>query len=87
MIYFVKCEKTNYVKIGYTDNLSSRLRAIQTHCPLKILLIGCIEGSKYEEQWWHKRWGGYRLRGEWFEATPQLYNEIREAEYGEKKNN
>lgn len=68
MIYAVECVGTEYVKFGYTDELTAtgRLRDLQTGCPLELRLIASCSGGREVEQKIHMWLIKRRGRGEWF---------------------
>lgn len=80
MIYFIRNEATEQIKIGFTaGNGEDRRRDLQTGCPGELVLLWEIEGSRQEEAAWHERFAGARERGEWFRPVPELLLEIMKA--------
>src|SRR5437868_5471954 len=80
MIYFLRDEATQLVKIGFTSNTrEARLRDMQTGCPGELVLVFEQEGSKADEGSWHARFAHARVRGEWFSPVPELLLAIMEA--------
>ena len=77
MIYFIQAGRLGPIKIGHTNNgVEERLKELQTGSPDKLILIGIIEGDVKKEQELHKRFKNYRVRGEWFNNSPELDNYI-----------
>lgn len=70
MIYFIK--HTEYVKIGYTDNIQNRLSQLQISCPVKLNVLGLIEGTIEDEFLYHLKFGYLHSSGEWFRHTLEL---------------
>ena len=72
VVYFLlHCEsnKNAYVKIGKSDSESgvvARLRGCQTGNPIKLILLGYIEG--YEREW-QSFFSEECIRGEWFDYS------------------
>ena len=70
LVYFLlHCESNRkaYVKIGKSDSESgvvARLRGCQTGNPIKLTLLGYIEGSEGE---WQSFFSEECIRGEWFD--------------------
>ena len=70
VVYFLlHCESNgkSYVKIGKSDSESgvvARLRGQQTGNPIKLILLGYIEGSERE---WQSHFSEECIRGEWFD--------------------
>ena len=55
MIYFIRDEATQFIKIGYARDVENRLGTLQTACPGSLVLLLQMEGSKPEETAWHER--------------------------------
>ena len=70
MIYFIK--HTDYVKIGYTDRIKLRLSTLQVSCPVKLEVLGLIEGNREDERNYHKMFKPISSSGEWFEYNTEL---------------
>lgn len=63
-IYFIKAG--GMIKIGYTKNLKERMTTIQVSMPIKIELIGVMEGTQSFERELHHLFREHKERGEWF---------------------
>jgi hypothetical protein len=72
MIYLIVDESKNFCKIGYTDNLESRLMSIQVGNPLKLFVLNCIEGDEEDEKKIHDMFIHLHKRGEWFLFMPEI---------------
>ena len=70
MIYFIK--HTEYVKIGYTNKIKTRLSVLQISCPVKLEVLGLIEGNREDERNYHKMFKPVSSSGEWFEYNTEL---------------
>ena len=69
MIYFL--EATNgLVKIGYSGNVSQRVKDISFMSPLPLRLIATLPGDKRQEKLIHSFFR--RSHGEWFYPDPRL---------------
>ncbi|MBU4273065.1 MAG: GIY-YIG nuclease family protein [Planctomycetes bacterium] len=80
MIYFMRDEATQFIKIGVTiNNAEDRRRTLQTGCPGNLTLLLEMEGSEQDETAWHERFASVRERGEWFRPVPELLLAIMEA--------
>lgn len=57
------------MKIGISENITARKKAIQSHCPFKIEVVGIIETDDPHqlEAELHRKYDHRRLRGEWFQ--------------------
>ena len=70
------------IKLGFTSNLKSRLRSLQTSCDKQLKVLweypaGKNQGSaKAAEKRLHKYCSEYRVKGEWFDkkAMPKVRN-------------
>lgn len=74
-VYFIKSEsakaKFEPVKIGYTKDINSRLRALQAgnHCELVVAFSMEVPNEKFArklESFLHKQLRRCNIRGEWF---------------------
>lgn len=72
-VYFVKAKETGYIKIGYTTNLKTRLKAMQTASPFELELVDFLEvrNAIDEEMDAHGFFYNRRLRGEWFDISEE----------------
>jgi hypothetical protein len=79
--YFIQGEFTKYIKIGYTNDLSSRLGSLQTGSSEKLSYIGTILFSTptkaHEvEKCLHIMFDRFRSHGEWFKPEKDLLDFI-----------
>ena len=76
LVYFIKGEKTNLIKIGETlrNCPCRRFKEIQTHSPDKLEIIGTARG--YRDRQLHKLFSKYRKHGEWFDFSEEIRNFI-----------
>lgn len=74
MIYFVQSGTTGPIKIGYTskDDVKERIANLQTSHHEQLHLLGIMAGDKEIETKLHLFYSPHRIRGEWFESTPQV---------------
>lgn len=63
-VYFVRCGAR--IKVGYTNNLDVRLRAIASQQFEPIIVIGSVAGGRDLELAIHAALADYRIKGEWF---------------------
>lgn len=80
MIYFIK--HTEYVKIGYTHDILSRLSKLQVSCPVKMSVLGLIDGTMEDEGVLHKKFMDINSSGEWFRYTKELEDFIQSLDKG-----
>ncbi len=72
-IYFLRSETADkLIKIGYSSQINKRIRALQTASPVKLNLIGTIEGELELEAKIKARFASLCVRGEWFRPDDVL---------------
>ena len=62
----------DYVKIGWSENVTRRLFDIQRHAPENLVLYSLFAASPQAERKLHQRFKSIRLHGEWFALTRSL---------------
>ena len=67
------------IKIGETDDVEGRIRALQTANPEELSLLGRIPCELHSEKSLHERFKHLRLRGEWFTPAPELLEFIEQV--------
>jgi hypothetical protein len=76
-VYFVECD--DFIKIGYTESVEDRVRALATATPYPLTVLATINGSQNTESCLHSRFADARHKGEWFRKTPELLDYIESA--------
>jgi hypothetical protein len=71
-VYFIEAVGLDLVKIGYTADLTERLRKLAPGCPAPLRLLGTVPGGLLIERHYHERLNACRARGEWFHKSPAL---------------
>ena len=72
-VYFVETSEGQFVKIGFTKSLRSRIRQLEgTLRPTPIRFLGYIPGSIETEAFFQRRFAAQRERGEWFRDSTGL---------------
>jgi hypothetical protein len=66
--YLMGIEGSRLTKIGKAKHPKSRLEQLQTGQPATLSLLWTCSG--FYEGKLHRRFRGYRVRGEWFDLTP-----------------
>jgi hypothetical protein len=84
-VYFITDDAERVVKIGYSAQPSSRIRALQTSTHRDLRLHATIPGEKDDEAAWHRRFDHLHVRGEWFRHEPEIDEAIRQAPNEPKK--
>lgn len=70
VVYVVR--SAGFVKIGYSERLEIRVRALITMTPVKAELVGWMPGGRDLEAHLHERFADQRFSGEWFFETPEM---------------
>ena len=77
-VYFIQGIEGGPIKIGRARKPQIRLRVFQIACPIRLRILGVMEGDLETETKLHRRFATYRLHGEWFQVSPELLALIRE---------
>ena len=73
MIYFIQCQSTNNIKIGFTDGDPDKRKAeLQTGSAAGLNLLFAMPGDRATEKAWHSKFSADRVHGEWFKPTGEL---------------
>ncbi len=73
MIYFIQCQSTNNVKIGYTGGDPEKRKAeLQTGSAAGLNLLFTMPGEMSDEKKLHERFAASRVHGEWFRPTHEV---------------
>lgn len=66
-VYVLQCLETSRFKIGITQNLTQRIKEIQSACATKLMLMLAFPTIGQDvERCLHRKFESYRLHGEWF---------------------
>jgi len=81
-VYFIICEESRTLKVGYTEKpLSRRLKSLQTGNPFKLEVFLVIEGNLEDEAFYHNWFKEASTSGgtEWFyiDRLPISLNELK----------
>jgi hypothetical protein len=73
-VYVVHAVGMSYVKIGKTTNFFKRFQQLQrgTLFPLQILSVARVPDMDREERELHALYQRYHVRGEWYNAPPDM---------------
>lgn len=77
-VYFVLSEDKKMVKIGYSNNVTKRVRSMSTGSPVKLTCIKTIPGGASEEAELHRRFAHLRQHGEWFIYSKELKDFVKD---------
>jgi hypothetical protein len=77
-VYFIASPALRAIKIGYSaKHPVTRLKALQTGNADELEMIGWCAGTVALEQHWHRYFGDYWIRGEWFRLEGGIAEFIR----------
>jgi hypothetical protein len=79
-LYFIQAEAGGPIKIGYTGWPEKRLVTLQVAHAEKLVILAKTKTSKENERQIHEHFAGSRIRGEWYEPTPELLANIAEVD-------
>lgn len=74
-IYFIGSDG-GPIKIGYTKDITIRLRDLRLANALPLSLLASTNGRTKLEREYHARFAAHRLHGEWFAPHPDILAEI-----------
>lgn len=77
IVYFIQEGNEGPIKIGFSNKLVDRLASIQTGNPRELRLLGWLKGNQAKESEIQDKFANYRIRGEWFEPSPELLDFIK----------
>lgn len=79
-VYFIQENGNGLIKIGKSDDVSKRIKALQSSTPSKLNLLRVVNGSFDREKYLHHKFSRFHERGEWFRPDPELLKMIGEIE-------
>jgi hypothetical protein len=71
-VYAIRAGETEFVKIGWADDVNDRLRSLQTAHYEVLRLLRVIEAPFAAEAWLHRHFAHLRVRFEWFRFHPDM---------------
>lgn len=75
VVYFIGAA-SGPVKIGFSGNVRNRLSKLQIGHPYRLRILAYIDGTKESEREYHHLFSDQRIRGEWYQRTPDIIAEI-----------
>ena len=78
MIYFIQQGIAGPIKIGKTEFVPTRMNDLQCANPETLRLVGLQDTDDYIERMLHDKFSKDRIRGEWFNPSPEIVNYINE---------
>ncbi len=70
MIYFV--QSLDKIKVGFTNNITHRMKGLRSANPHGVILIGTVEGNKNHEKKIHTVLKDNNVIGEWFRDCAEV---------------
>ena len=76
-VYFAQMHRVGPIKIGFARNVKKRIGHLQTHSPFEIVLIHKTPSTVKEEKQVHEKFSKWRIRGEWFHPSDEIFDYIK----------
>lgn len=76
MVYFIRDDVNNRIKIGTSINPVGRLRDLQTGSSVRLRLMAMTAGGRKSEAINHEIFAQWRLAGEWFDDSNRQITRI-----------
>lgn len=77
-VYFVQGCCGGAIKIGYSKDPESRLKALQTGYPDTLRILALVPGTEKTEKYYQRKFELYRLNGEWYRPEQEILDKIKE---------
>ena len=79
-VYFIQAAETHRIKIGYSGDVKTRIKSLQTSEELNLIYV--IENGTHElEKKLHNQFSKFRSHGEWFNPDDVLLDYIDETRF------
>ena len=77
-VYFIQDTKSLNLKIGCSQNVTNRMKALKTGNPyLKLIVKINVSNMREKEKYYHRKFHQYRIKNtEWFEPSCEISLEI-----------
>lgn len=75
-VYLIRAGECGPVKIGYAEDVQSRLNNMQTGNHETLTVLRIFEGGQEEESRLHARFIDLRIRGEWFSFSRVMMGDL-----------
>ncbi len=85
MIYFLQQGKDGPVKVGKSVDPHARIRSLQTGSSEPLRVLAFAPGDERRESEIHRRLKPHRIRGEWYQPSPDVFALIAEIQTPEYK--
>lgn len=74
VVYFIRGEKSNRLKIGFSERFEFRLKEIARSEGEDFEVIGFISGTRSDESNLHEKFSKWKINGEWFQYVTETIN-------------
>lgn len=71
-VYLIRNDVTGLLKIGFTTDLTARVRTLSNAGGVALRVLGCINGVVRYERTLHDHFRHLRKQGEWFADAPEI---------------
>ena len=73
-VYFIQRGKGGPIKIGLALNFFARYKALQNYIDEPLYVRAIVDGDKYKERDYHRKFARYRLKRkeEWFSPSEEI---------------
>lgn len=76
IVYFIQCTASRNIKIGWTTNVQSRMKHMQSNSGSQLELLGYFPATDTDESSLHNEFKSFHVNGEWFCETPEILTKI-----------
>jgi hypothetical protein len=60
------------IKVGFSRSPLRRIEALSAASPFTLVPLAIVDGSFEDEQCYHRRLAGFRLKGEWYRVCREV---------------
>jgi hypothetical protein len=75
-VYLIENKYSKKVKIGFSVNPASRLKALQTGSSHPLRLVNVFPGTMQDERALHRKFSHLHYSNEWFHASDAIYRQF-----------
>ncbi len=81
MIYIIRHGASHFVKIGFAEDVTERVKLLQCGTPEVLVLLRTLPGCRGVEAWMHNRFREFRHRSEWFVFQDEMLTIVPPADF------
>jgi hypothetical protein len=83
-VYFIQAQSSDgYIKVGRSNDVKSRISALQTSSPYRLKLLFSMPAILEIETLAHKKYAEFNVSGEWFKPAEIILSDIQCLKDGE----